>query len=219
MSQRTLVIGDVHGCLDELKELLKKIQYQADKDRLILVGDLISKGPKPFQTLQYVRELNAEVVMGNHERALLFYLQGRKHPYSGFRELRKKMKPAITQWIDWLDNLPAYIESTDFMVVHAGLQPGTHPKNTDRRILTTIRTWDGVGESLNRQDNPPWFDLYHGKKLIIFGHWAKLGLIVRDNVIGLDSGCVYGNSMSAIILPERRIVQVKAKKIYQAVYR
>ena len=218
MSERTLIVGDIHGCLEELIELLHKVNFQKDKERLILAGDLISKGPYPFEVISFVRRhLKCEVVMGNHERALLFYLQGKKYPYKGFKELQEKMAPDMIRWIRWLENLPLYIETQDFLVVHAGLQPKRHPKDTDPRILTTIRTWDGKGEVLNNTYAVPWFDLYKGEKLVVFGHWAQLGLLVRDNVIGLDSGCVYGNTLSALILPERDIVQVKAKKVYQIV--
>ena len=102
-------------------------------------------------------------------------------------------------------------------MVHAGLQPKHHPKDTHPRILTTIRTYDGKGNSLNNPYDPPWFDLYKEEKLVVFGHWSKLGLIQKSNVIGLDSGCVYGNALSAVILPERRIVQIQARKAYQQI--
>lgn len=68
-------------------------------------------------------------------------------------------------------------------------------------------------------DNPPsnnlaWFEFYRGPKLFVFGHWAQLGGIVRENVVGLDTGCVYGKKLSALILPDREIITVKAKSNY-----
>lgn len=216
MSARTIIVGDIHGCLDEFKALLNKVAFNVDSDRLILTGDLISKGPFPYETLVYARSLKCDIVMGNHERAFLLYLQGKKYAYSGFVELENRIQHERSQWIKWLEGLPLYIETPEFIVVHAGLHPQQHPKITDPKILTTIRTWDGKGETLNNPYDPAWFDLYKKEKLIIFGHWAKLGLVEKNNVIGLDSGCVYGNALSALILPTRKIVQIKAKKAYQA---
>ncbi|MCY4328836.1 MAG: metallophosphoesterase [Endozoicomonadaceae bacterium] len=214
---RTIIIGDVHGCFDELQAILKKVAYSPQSDRLIMTGDVISKGPYPFKTLQFCREINAEVVAGNHEYAFMLYLQGKKPPYSGFLQLKQNMLPDIEQWQEWFEHLPLFIATSEFLVVHAGLHPSLPVEKTDPHILTTIRTWDGKGESLNCENDPPWFDFYTGKKLVIFGHWAKRGLVVRDNVTGLDSGCVYGNDLSALILPERKIVQVKAAQTYQQI--
>ena len=218
-SERTIIIGDIHGCLDEFKELLKKVKYNSASDRLILTGDLISKGPYSFETLQLARTLNAEVVTGNHELAFLLYLKNKKRPYKSFYALKQRMLPQLEEWIHWLENLPLYIEEDDFIVVHAGLHPSQHPEKTPPHILTTIRTWDGRGETLHTSCDPAWFDLYQGNKLVVFGHWAQRGLIVQHNVIGLDSGCVYGNALSALILPKRQIIQIKARQVYRQVER
>lgn len=212
---RTIIIGDVHGCLDELKTILKKLVYNPQSDRLILTGDLISKGPYPFETLKFCRDLNVEIVMGNHEHAFLLYLQGKKQPYSTFSTLKQKMLPELKKWQCWFEKLPLFIETPEFIVVHAGLHPSLPLAQTPPSVLTTIRTWGGEGKPACLQNDPPWFNLYKGKKLVVFGHWAKQGLIIRDNVIGLDSGCVYGKYLSALILPQREIVQVKAAQIYQ----
>ena len=103
------------------------------------------------------------------------------------------------------------------MLVHAGLVPGLHPDQTAPWDLVTIRTWDGEGEDLKNPDNPPWFDFYEGDDLVVFGHWAALGGISRSNVIGLDTGCVYGGELSCLILPERKFVRVSAERQYAAI--
>ncbi len=210
--KRTIIIGDVHGCLNELKVLLKKTNYQAGHDRLILLGDLIRKGPYSYETLMFARQSSFEIVMGNHEYWLLNRLENPDfQPTSSLERMISKDK---ADWITWLSRLPAYIESPEFIAVHAGLQPGLAPEKTERRILTNIRTWDGQGIHLHQAGDPPWFDFYTEDKLVVFGHWAARGLIKRPHVIGLDSGCVYGYSLSALILPSREIVQVPAIKKY-----
>ena len=214
---KTIIVGDVHGCLRELKELLSLIPFDQSQDRLLFVGDLINKGPFSYEVLKYVREeLRAEVVVGNHEVKFLKGMGDSLKLPPVLRELKQKMEEegCLKEWICWIKNLPLFIEAEDFLVVHAGLSPHQKPKDTSCRILTCLRTWDGKGEDLNDPKNPPWFHFYKGKKLVVFGHWAKKGLIERNNVIGLDSGCVYGKKLSALILPEKKVLSISAKKAY-----
>jgi serine/threonine protein phosphatase 1 len=215
--KRTLIVGDVHGCFDELRMLLDKLDYQPGSDQLIFVGDLLNKGPYSFEVLQFVKNLPAVVVKGNHERAFVKYLKYSKRFIPAFEDLKTQMGEDFQTWRKWIKSFPLFFETDDFLVVHAGLIPDTPVAKIKAGVITNIRTWDGVGEDLNNPDNPPWFEFYKGKKLVVYGHWAMMGLVVRENVIGLDTGCVYGKELSALVLPERRIVQVKAKKVYRSI--
>ena len=210
-----VVIGDVHGCIDELKALLKKLEYSPSKHRLIFVGDLINKGPDSLSVLKLVRGLDAEVVLGNHEMNFIKQCQRGVKRSEEQKALEKQLGPNLDQWVEYMSTWPLYIEANDFMVVHGGLVPGLHPKDTDPNLTVNLRTWDGVGEDINNHNHKAWFDLYEGHKLVLFGHWARLGLMVRRYAIGLDTGCVYGRKLTAMILPERRVVQVKAAKPYK----
>ena len=213
-NQRIIIIGDVHGCLDELKALLAKVSYLPGKDRLIFVGDLINKGPYSLEVLQMVVAWQAEVVMGNHERGFLRYLEDASYASAGFLRLKQQMGSQLAFWQDWLRQLPNYIEEEEFIVVHGGLIPNQHPSQTPLSLLTTIRTWDGQGVNLNNPSDPPWYECYHHPKLAVFGHWAQKELVRRKNALGLDTGCVYGNQLTAAILPGPSIYQVSAKRKY-----
>lgn len=211
-----LIVGDVHGCCRELEDLLDKADFRADKRQLVFVGDLINKGPDSLGVLELARRYRALCVLGNHELAFLRYARkGGKH--AGFNEILEQMGPNSYQWLRFLRDMPLYIETPTWMVVHAGLVPGKHPSKTKSYLLANIRTWDGKGDVLERVSDPAWYDLYKGQKTVVFGHWAKRGLVWQDRVIGLDTGCVYGNSLSAVTLPERELIQVKARKIYCAI--
>jgi hypothetical protein len=213
-ASRTIIVGDVHGCYEELLQLMEKVNYQSSTDRLIFVGDLINKGPQSLDVLEFAENANAEVVVGNHELRFLEYL---RNPLVGnyvLHELKHRMGKRLSFWKDYLESMPAFIEEDDFLVVHAGLQPGAHPKDTAIDILTTIRTWDGLGDDLNHWNDPAWFELYEGDKHVVYGHWAANGLTRHSKVTGLDSGCVYGNALSCLIMPENRIVQVGAFSEY-----
>ena len=130
-------------------------------------------------------------------------------------DLIKEMGKKRDFWAGWLEALPLYIEDKDFIVVHAGKVPNLALKDSPPEWLANIRNWDGDGSDLNRPGDPAWYEFYHQKKLIVFGHWAVRGLVERSNAIGLDSGCVYGKKLSALVLPGREIVQVSAHKAYR----
>lgn len=216
--QRTIIVGDVHGCLKELHNLLKKVNYKKNKDRLIFVGDLINRGPYSLEVLEFVENIRAETVRGNHEHFFLEYIRTGNYGLECFLKLKHQMGTKFKFWVEWLNQVPLFIEEENFLVVHGGLIPGKHPSQTSPSILTLIRTWDGInGEDLNNFLHPPWFELYKNPKLVVFGHWAKKGLVIRDNAIGLDTGCVYGKYLTAVILPERKILQVPSQSVYEPV--
>lgn len=213
--KRQLFIGDVHGCYDELMELLDKLDYRPKRDKLYFVGDLINKGPKSLEVLKWVKKHSPQVVLGNHEYYFLRYCRGITNKYSqNFEDLKDQLGKDLETWLEFIESWPLYIEEKDFILVHGGLIPGEDPKNSDPEILTNIRTWDGQGVDLKNPENPPWHQLYKGHKLVIYGHWAKQGLFETPRSIGLDSGCVYGGSLSALVLPQKVIVQVKAHDSY-----
>lgn len=201
---RTIFIGDVHGCIEELKELLRQVKWK-DTDRIILLGDLINRGPAPVEVVRFVYENRLESLMGNHE-------------YDYLKEYRNN--PVYASWKEiwgeeihsWLEKRPLFIEEEDFIAVHAGLHPDYTLKETPPEILLNIRT---LGKkSISSHDGIPWYNFYRGKKPVIYGHWARQGLTVRENTIGLDTGCVYGRTLTAYILEEKKFIQVPAKKVY-----
>ncbi|MBE7438893.1 MAG: serine/threonine protein phosphatase [Spirochaetales bacterium] len=205
MKKRTIFIGDVHGCLDELRALLKKCNLSAD-DRVILTGDLINRGPDSRGVVDLVREKGYECVRGNHED---YFLRGvpfeeRNHSYATLGDEQR----------NFIENLPLYLHIDSFLVVHAGLMPGVPVEKTPARILLHIRTWDGTGKILNHSSHPAWHESYSGPPVVIYGHWARQGLHRGPYSIGLDSGCVYGRQLSAYIAEEDRIVQVEARRAY-----
>ena len=200
--ERTIFIGDVHGCIEELEELLNQASYNASKDRLIYLGDLINKGPNSLEVLKLVKDQNCEILMGNREQHVIEGPESKKSlPYKG--------------WLPFISKFLPYIEDEKFIAVHGGLAPGLTPKETPLRTLTHIRTWGGDHGQLNNPKNDPhWFDLYTNTKPVIFGHYAKLGLIQKNNCTGIDTGCVYGGKLTAYTLPDQSLIQVSAKKVY-----
>lgn len=204
---RTIFIGDLHGCLKEFWALEKKLKIK-NTDTVILLGDLINRGPYSAESIEYIFNSGYACLCGNHDfKYRLDYHNIDNHYYKIYQKISKKAHT-------WYVNLPFYVENRHYIAVHGGLIPNKKPNKTDEYILSHIRTWDGTGLDLNNPAHPPWYLLYRGTKKIFYGHWAMQGLNLRKNTFGLDTGCVYGGKLTACILETMEIVQVKAKKIY-----
>ncbi len=218
--ERTIIIGDVHGCVRELASLLREAEVNPVRDRVLFIGDLINKGPSSRGVWELFRSVGGVSILGNHELSMLQILDGQPHRHEKYiHDLERDFGSSLGAFEADVRQWPLWIEEEGLLMVHAGLQPGLHPRDTDPWTLVTIRTWDGVGEDLFNDQHPPWFDFYGGASLVVFGHWAALGGLIRDQLIGLDTGCVYGGMLSSLILPERRMVRVKAQQAYCQVNR
>lgn len=220
MSKRTLFIGDVHGCYDELIALCEKIGLQ-NEDHLYFVWDLINKWPRSLEVVEFVRNRpNTWSVMGNHEYFPLldiseyeamfsdnnWFSQSRKNwieqQYEKSTEIREML---IKKWYrDWILGLPHIIERDGFIVVHGGLHP-EYGLKTPKEISTLIRT----------HEDRPWYEFYTGSKPIIYGHWAAEWLRIRANTIGLDTGCCFGGALTAYCLETHEVWQVRANRVYK----
>ena len=186
---RTLVIGDVHSCADELGCLLERTR----PSRVILVGDVFNKGPDPEGTWSLVKRWNAESVLGNHD------LRVQKLAKRG-----ELLAPEAA--VAWLSELPLTIEGEDWIVVHGGLNP---EGETTRAQAVRLRRWPNDDDV----NNPFWWECYTGNKLVIYGHDAMRGLQDhRPRTLGLDTGCVYGGELTGYLLEEDRIVSVPASR-------
>ncbi|MCR9144166.1 MAG: metallophosphoesterase [bacterium] len=203
---RTIFIGDVHGCLPELEAMIERLAPTAD-DRVILLGDLINRGPDSAGVVRFVAERGFECLMGNHDHEFISDPDGSP----AHRELARAIGPELCEW---MARRPLYIEDPKFLAVHAGVQPGVAPADTRPGILLNIRTWDGSGERLSDSNNPPWYDFYTDSRPVFYGHWARKGLNLRENTFGLDSGCVYGRSLSAYVLETQELIQIQAARTY-----
>lgn len=214
---RRLFIGDLHGCREELDALLAAFEFRPGTDRLYSVGDVAGKGPDLPGTLRRLKDLDATVVAGNHDLSLI--RAARCPP-----DLRKSARWAETlqtlggeapAWVTWMETWPLWRDLGDILMVHAGLEPGKpDPGSMAPRVLTLIRTWDGTGRNLDHAGDPPWYECVVPTKTIVFGHWAKRGLVDLPRFKGLDTGCVYGGKLTGWCPEEARFVQVDAKKRY-----
>jgi hypothetical protein len=217
---RRLYVGDLHGCLAELDALLDGFGFRPGADRLFSVGDVVGKGPDVPGTLRRLKDLGAQAVVGNHDASLLEAARadaaGKEPKHRDYLDSLGRDREA---WLAWIAAWPFYLESEDILLVHAGVDPRKQdPADMSPRILTQIRTWDGKGENLNRESDPPWYECAKPGKTVVFGHWAQRGLIDLPGFKGLDTGCVYGGKLTGWCPEEGRFHQVKAQRAYAPIH-
>ena len=212
MTGRTIVVGDIHGCYDELTDLLEKVGLGAD-DRLVSVGDLIVKGEKNREVLElFMADRRFSAVLGNHDRALLRFWQGEEIRLKGSQKrTRKELKPERERYRDYLASLPYIIDLGQHLVVHAGLRPGVALDQQTPEDLTELRTLEGDPAS---RKGTPWYEAYDGEKFVLFGHWPARVPRLGRRALGLDTGCVYGYQLTAYIVETGELVQVPARRAY-----
>lgn len=209
---RTIVVGDIHGCYSELMTLLELIQLKSD-DRVIAVGDLICKGPRNKEVLDlFITDGRFTSVLGNHDRALLRYWRGEKGSLKNAQErTADELKSHAKRYCEYLNSLPLMIDLGDFLIVHAGLRPGISLAEQSVEDLTELRT---LGRDRTSRKGIPWYEAYKSEKLVLFGHWPTAKPMRAPHAIGLDTGCVYGNRLSAYIPETEQIVSVPAFMAY-----
>lgn len=235
-----LVIGDVHGCYDELLLLYEKAvaeNHGRPFHYVILVGDLCNKGPQSAAVIRHVRLTDRWLsIRGNHENGLLHAVLGGAvvSDHNMPRPHMKKFEWAADgslsdEDIMWMAQLPYTIripgsvldEDVDTIVVHAGLVPGVELEQQYIKTMVTIRELRDAENSMGDGPNTTtgsakvaWASLWKGPEKIIFGHDARRGLQQYECATGLDTGAVYGKQLTGIILPERKLVQVDSLEIH-----
>jgi bis(5'-nucleosyl)-tetraphosphatase (symmetrical) len=197
---RQIIIGDVHGCKDELLALLDKLKFNIDCDRLIFVGDLIAKGPDSLGCLSIARSLDAVMVLGNHEVKTMQIVNAKAslHTADFTRSEHATIAKSLlddrnAKLLDYLKNAPACVslEKLAVFVVHAGLMPESKPEDNSLTVLTTMRSVvsrDGVSKPSPEAGETPWAALWNGPETVVFGHDAARGLQVF-RLIGFHSVC------------------------------
>ena len=223
--QRHIIIGDIHGCIEEFDELIKKISYNKEKDKLILLGDLIDRGPDSVGVIRRAQELQADSVMGNHEHKYIKWLNNDQNIASKMRIFYLKFSEQDTKYIY---QMKPYIKVNNTVAVHAGLKPGIFLQNQSKDDLLYLRYLDSKNNFLSsksvqnvEQDAYFWTKLWKGPESVVYGHTVRsYDLPIIEEFFsgvfcyGLDTGCCFGGKLTALILENKEIVQVSAKKTY-----
>ncbi len=213
-TNKFFAIGDVHGCLTCLEKLLEKLPINWGEDFVIFLGDYIDRGPNPRGVIEKVMELKKLypqriiTLKGNHEQMFENFLKGKDVEvflYNGgmktLKDYYKEGKIDIPEeHIEFVRNLLYYFETPEYIFVHAGLRPGKSLYEQDEDDILWIR------QSFYLTD-------YQFPKTIIFGHTPFEKPFIKEDRIGIDTGCVYGGYLTAISLPDKKFYQVNCREV------
>lgn len=220
MKGRLIAIGDIHGCVREFEDLLNKLNLERH-DRVVLLGDLVNRGPDSTGVIALARKHARMSLLGNHELRLLNYRKTgdpthlRKADYDTLKQLSHK---------DWayLSVMPLtyYERLYATVLVHGGFLPGSPWRSQPGRVVTRVQVVSEDGIPLKRSEAPEaphWSELWRGPPFVVYGHTPRKDIAQLKWSLGVDTACVMGGALTACILPEKRIVQVQAREKYYQV--
>ncbi|GMV45784.1 MAG: hypothetical protein AMXMBFR66_11820 [Pseudomonadota bacterium] len=249
------LLGDVQGCLQPLERLLAEIGFSPSRDRIVVLGDLVNRGPESLATLRRLMGLGdaAQCLLGNHDLHLLAVAQGVRPPQRGDTLGEILAAPDRAALLEWLRARPLALRAGGWLCVHAGVPPqwsgaqtlalaaevsallrsaalaeflphmyGNEPARWDD-ALDGVARWRFVVNALTRTrfctpegrldfvtkegagaapaGYQPWFEVptrCSAGERIAFAHWSMLGLVIRPDLMALDTGCVWGGKLSAV---------------------
>jgi serine/threonine protein phosphatase 1 len=217
MTGRLIAVGDIHGCHIEFSELLDKLELTGG-DRLVLLGDLVNRGPDSTKVIDRAKSAGAVSLLGNHELRLLKFRKTGDRKYMKEHDLETFDILRPEDWA-YLETMPLTFEEPELntVFVHGGFLPNEPWQKQPAEVVTRIQVVDKEGRPRKRADAPDapsWADLWGGPPFVVYGHAPKPEVYRLKWSVGIDTGCVMGGHLTAYVLPERRIVQVKAHQRY-----
>lgn len=196
------VIGDVHGCFNELKSLISDVINVSKDDLLLFVGDLIRKGPESEKVVKYVMQnSNIKSVRGNNEEKLIsdynIDMSCYNRPYNGSFNFDQEV-------IEYISGLPYVISVGSNIVLHGGIKTHKNIEDNTRYDILHSRSPDGY-------DGDMWYESYDGSRTIFFGHTVHDDILKTQNSVALDTGCVYGGELSCVRILDGKVYSVNSK--------
>ncbi|MFD2629681.1 bis(5'-nucleosyl)-tetraphosphatase PrpE [Oceanobacillus kapialis] len=232
------IIGDVHGCYEELISLLHKLGYQKENNYnhsegrvLVFLGDITDRGPESLKVMELVYHLvitlkKARYIPGNHCNKLYRFFLGNKvqqrhgleTTVAEYEQLSTSDKNVIREhFITLYEQAPLYLQlpEVNAIVAHAGIKESFIGR-TDKQVKTFVLYGDITGESM--EDGRPvrrdWAKHYKGKEWVVYGHTPVMEPRRINNTINIDTGCVFGNALTSFRLPEEETIAVPSKQTF-----
>ncbi len=229
------IIGDIHGCFNELTALFAALGYVQDaggiwrspEGRLpVFIGDLVDRGPASAAVVDLVMRMVDHgatfCVAGNHDLKFARYLSGEPLPMlygldTTVAEFARETEDVRQRTRAFLDSLPGqYVfDGGRLVVAHTGLPEHHHGVDTpDVRHLAANGTHEDSVDPNDIEKRHPWIVDYSGSAHVVYGHTPVLEAVWRNRTIGIDTGCVFGWRLTALRWPEMTLVSVPAERIH-----
>lgn len=223
------IIGDIHGCADELMLLLDKLGYQdlvhPTGRTLVFLGDITDRGPRNLDCMNLVRKavsLGALCVCGNHDQKLKRYLEGRNITVAhGMAKTVAEIEPLSQEEKadikDFLESLVSHyvLDGGNLVVAHAGIKEEYQGK-VSRRVHSFCLYGDTTGETdeFGFPVRLDWAADYRGEAYVVYGHTPVPEAKWFNRTINIDTGCVFGGKLTALRYPEMELLQEPAERTY-----
>lgn len=236
------LIGDIHGCFDELASLLRELGYELSREegeagprwnvvppegrRAIFVGDLVDRGPKTPEVLRLVMDMvaagRAFCVAGNHEVKLCRKLSGRQVKVThglaeSVEQLDREAPEFVARAKEFMEGLISHyvLDGGRLVVAHAGLKEAMHGRASGRvRQFALYGDTTGETDAYGLPVRHPWAEEYRGDALVVYGHTPVPEPEWLNRTVNIDTGCVFGGELTALRYPEREIVSVPAERTW-----
>lgn len=215
-AMRTLIIGDIHGCFDELLRLVARAGLSGE-DLIVSVGDMVDRGPRSFDVVKFFQEdpVHRKALLGNHEEKHLRGTRPEAGDPSG-RILKRTMSATDYQrMVASFAALPTYLELAEATVVHAGMIAGKSLSEQPSAVLTGRGSQGRPGFD---HCSTWWFDepAFCWPKPVVFGHtiFRTVARGTRNNVWGLDTGASQGGRLTGLLLPEFSLIEEPTHDYY-----
>ena len=161
---RTIVVGDVHGCLQELEDLVRLLEYHPGKDRLVLMGDLVDRGPAPVECVRWAMKNKITSVRGNHEAKLVDFRRKEAIAVAGgpANSMQRPFPDRLAEWMAfseaelvWMENMPLWVDlGGGWTAVHAGFEPKPMPEQKADRVMRVRYVDEKTGEFVGMKRVP-----------------------------------------------------------------
>jgi predicted phosphodiesterase len=216
MTGRLIAVGDIHGCHQEFADLLAQLALTS-ADRLILLGDLINRGPDSNRVIDLAREHATLSLLGNHELRFLECKRtgDEKHLRSGDFATFAKLRASDWAYLETMA-LTHHEPELNTVFVHGGFLPDQPWQKQPANIVTRIQVLaDGrAAKRSEAPDAPYWAEMWSGPPFVVYGHTSRPEIYKLKWSVCIDTACVMGGALTAFILPEKRFVQVRARRRY-----
>lgn len=224
---RHIFIGDIHGCFDELSDLLAAIGVGGE-DRVVSLGDMTRKGPAADRCLDLWAERGYLAVLGNGDAATIERSRSPIKRWLAAAADRRVLRSR--RYIAQIQTWPLHLDfpAIGVVAVHGGILPNSRrfdPSLAPRSAALELRhvrrapsgQWMQIPKGQHEEGDPFWADVWDGDRTVVYGHTPRHEAKIHARAIGLDTGCVYGGELSAAVFASDgtyRIVEVRARRRY-----
>jgi serine/threonine protein phosphatase 1 len=213
------VIGDIHGCLNTLRNLVEKIKYRYPSIDIYSVGDLVDRGNFGYEVVEYIREAKIKFTPGNHDYMMYYFIKypnheiGKPWPYNGYETTLLSYNEhfdKLNEHLEFIINNPLYFNLEDCIISHAGISKymkNLLPKDFESDLSGLD---DIVNSNINIEEGILWTrgTLLNIGKLQVVGHSIKKEIIYveKSNAVYIDTGACLGNKLSAVIVDANKVI-------------